>query len=168
MFAHPQTSANLARLRSYLDQEYTNQPLSNRLVLLWASTKLRGLVGEDRRARLIAELRDGQRSDGGWSLESLQQPANAWSLLRRLSNRSDGYATGLVTLVLARTSGPTDARVASGVAWLVRNQNRSDGFWPAYSLNPAHDAEPDVARFMNDAATAYAALALAEAAPHVK
>jgi squalene-hopene/tetraprenyl-beta-curcumene cyclase len=166
--SEPAIQASLARLRSYLDREYTNQPLSNRVVLLWASTKLPGLVGEDRRARLIADLCDDQRSDGGWSLESLHQAANGWRPLRRLTGRSDGYATGLVTLVLARTNGSSDGHVASGVAWLARNQNRPEGFWPAYSLNPAHDSEPDVARFMNDAATAYAVLALAEAAPHVR
>jgi squalene-hopene/tetraprenyl-beta-curcumene cyclase len=157
----------LARLRSYLDREYANQPLSNRVVLLWASTQLPGLAGQDRRARLVADLCDEQRPDGGWSLESLHQPAHAWGL-RRMSSRTDGYATGLVTLVLLRTSGSADAHAASGVGWLVRHQNLPEGFWPAYSLNPAHDPDPDVGRFMNDAATAYAALALAEAAPHVR
>jgi squalene-hopene/tetraprenyl-beta-curcumene cyclase len=163
----PAIQPNLARLRSYLDREYANEPLSNRVVLLWASTKLPGLVGDDRRARLIADLCNAQRPDGGWSLESLHQPANAWGL-RRLSARSDGYATGLVTLALLRTGGATDAHVATGVAWLVRNQSMPEGFWPAYSLNPAHDSAPEARRFMNDAATAYAALALAEAAPHVR
>jgi squalene-hopene/tetraprenyl-beta-curcumene cyclase len=163
----PAIQPGLARLRSYLDREYANEPLSNRVVLLWASTKLPGLIGEDRRARLLADLCNEQRPDGGWSLESLHQPAHTWSL-RRLSFRSDGYATGLVTLALSRTSGPADPHVVSGVAWLVRNQTMSEGSWPAYSLNPARDPEPDVARFMNDAATAYATLALAEAAPHVR
>jgi hypothetical protein len=85
-----------------------------------------------------------------------------------MSARNDGYATGLATLVLLRTSGPADAHAASGVAWLVRHQSLPEGFWPAYSLNPAHDRDPEVGRFMNDAATAYAALALAEAASHVR
>jgi hypothetical protein len=163
----PAIAPNLARLRSYLDRDYGNEPLSNRLALLWASTRLSGLVDGDRRERLIADLCREQRPDGGWSLESLHQPANAWSL-RRLSARSDGYATGLVTLVLARTHGSSDAHVSRAIGWLVRNQDEPGGFWPAYSLNRTAAAAPDVGRFMNDAATAYAALALAEAAPYVR
>jgi squalene-hopene/tetraprenyl-beta-curcumene cyclase len=163
----PVIQPQLARLRSYLDREYVHEPLSNRVVLLWASTKLSGLLDDDRRAHLVADLRSAQRSDGGWSLQAMHRPMEAWDP-RRLSFRSDGYATGLVTLVLSRISGPADSHVAAGVAWLGRSQKLPEGSWPAYSLNPGRDPAPDVALFMNDAATAFAALALVEAAPHVK
>ena len=163
----PAIQPQLARLRSYLDQEYADQPLSNRVVLLWASTKLSGLLDDDRRVQLVADLRNAQRSDGGWSLQAMHRPMQAWDP-RRLSFRSDGYATGLVTLVLSRISGAADSHVAAGLAWLGRNQSLPEGCWPAYSLNPGRDPAPEVALFMNDAATAFAALALVEAAPHVK
>ena len=163
----PAIQPQLAGLRSYLDREYAHEPLSNRAVLLWASTKLSGLLDDDRRARLVAELRGAQRSDGGWSLEAMHRPMEAWDP-RRLTFRSDGYATGLVTLVLSRISGPADGHVAAGVAWLGRNQSLPEGFWPAHSLNPGGDPAPEAALFMNDAATAFAALALVEAAPQVR
>src|SRR6266851_3479430 len=39
---------NLERLRAYLGREYPKQPLCNRVVLLWASTKLPGLLEKER------------------------------------------------------------------------------------------------------------------------
>jgi len=47
----------------------------------------------------------------------------------------------------------------------MNNQNKTDGFWPSYSLNKneEHHLSPDTARFMTDAATAYATLALTQA-----
>ena len=43
--------------------------------------------------------------------------------------------------------------------------NKSEGYWPASSLNnnSAHHMAPTTVRFMNDAATAYAVLALSQA-----
>ncbi|MCY4505441.1 MAG: hypothetical protein OXG35_00555, partial [Acidobacteria bacterium] len=98
------------------------------------------------------------RGDGGWSLSSL----GAWE--RRdgtpVGAASDGYATGLVTLALQEAGLARDHEtVAGGLAWLARNQD-PDGSWPASSLNREHDPASDRGRFMRDAATAYAVLAL--------
>jgi squalene-hopene/tetraprenyl-beta-curcumene cyclase len=163
----PAIQTGVSRLRGYLDREYAAQPLSNRALLLWASTRLHGLLADDRRASLAADLRRAQQSDGGWSLELLSGRDRWWNP-RRLSSRSDGYATGLVTLALSGVSGNEDAYVARGLAWLAGHQDPSDGSWPGYSLNALENSSPDVARFMNDAATAWAVLALAESPSQVK
>jgi squalene-hopene/tetraprenyl-beta-curcumene cyclase len=163
----PAIQANVGRLRSYLDREFEAQPLSNRAVLLWASTKLAGLVSDDRRARLAADLQRAQERDGGWSLQSLSGRARWWDP-RRLAFHSDGYATGIAVLALAGTSGDNDPHVARGLEWLATHQNAADGSWPGYSLNALEPPTADVARFMNDAATAYAVLALAGASPQVR
>ena len=85
-------------LRGYFARHYPQQPLFNRVTLLWASTKVPELLDEEQHAALISELRARQRDDGGWSLSSLGE----WE--RRdgtvLETTSDGYATGLVTYTL--------------------------------------------------------------------
>jgi squalene-hopene/tetraprenyl-beta-curcumene cyclase len=77
---------------------------------------------------------------------------------------SDGVATGLVVLAMEETG--TDAQTPAlrrGVAWLQQHQ-QAGGNWMASSLNADRDPESDIGRFMSDAATGYAVMAL-EAAP---
>lgn len=155
-------------LREYLNRQYTAQTLSNRVVLLWASVKLPGLIEQERQKAIINEVLSKQQADGGWSLSSL---TGAWKRNDGTAQeaKSDGYATGLITFALQQAGiSQENAQLKKGLAWLTENQNRAGGFWQAYSLNKneEHHISPDTARFMNDAATAYAVLALSESKTH--
>src|SRR5204863_3777799 len=131
----------IARLQAYLGREYSRQPVSNRIVLLWASTRWPGLIDQERRRSLVDEILSEQQSDGGWSLSSLARSSRAQSLrsyvrswIRNdrtlVGTRSDGYATGLVTFVLSEAGVPRDnVRLEKGLSWLRRNQNSDDGSW---------------------------------------
>jgi hypothetical protein len=52
-----------------------------------------------------------------------------------------------------------DAVLDGGLKWLEHHQ-QSDGSWRASSLNELRNPESEVGRFMSDAATGYATLAL--------
>jgi squalene-hopene/tetraprenyl-beta-curcumene cyclase len=80
--------------------------------------------------------------------------------------KSDGYATGLITFALEEAGVPRgNPQEKLAFAWLTANQDKSEGFWLSYSLNKNKEnhISSGTALFMNDAATAYAVLALTEA-----
>ena len=162
--SNPEIQNSLKMLREYLNREYTAQTLSNRAVLLWASAKLPGLLDPARQKALINEVLNKQQPDGGWSLTSI---SGDWKRHdgKPQEARSDGYAKGLIAFALQQAGiSQENAQLKKGLAWLAANQNRSEGFWLAYSLNnnEEHHISPDTVRFMKDAATAYAVLALSE------
>jgi squalene-hopene/tetraprenyl-beta-curcumene cyclase len=162
--ANPEIQNNLKMLREYLNRAYASQTLSNRAVLLWASAKVPGLLEPERQKALIAELLSKQEVDGGWSLTSM---AGDWKRHDGTPQEahSDGYATGLIAFALLQAGiPPENAQLKRGLAWLKDNQNRTGGYWLAFSLNnnEEHHISPNTARFMKDAATAYAVLALSE------
>jgi hypothetical protein len=156
----PKIAPNLALLRSYLETHYAAQPLLNKVVALWASNCFPDLLNATERTQLIGQLNRLQHEDGGWSLTDL----GTWE--RRdntpLETRSDGYATGLTVLVFEETAADSrvNPHVARGIEWLKANQDKTTGAWPAWSLNKNRDLNSNVGKFMSDAATGYAVMAL--------
>jgi len=160
---------NLERLQGYLRREYAVQPLVNQLYILWLSPKVPGLLTADQKNVLVEAIRKQQQADGGWALALLdpRKPVgNRWERIRwRLIGmakpaHSDGYATALVVLALEESGmSRKDQTVARGLEWLERHQVE-DGSWQAWSLNAGRDPHSDIGRFMSDAATAYAVMAL--------
>jgi squalene-hopene/tetraprenyl-beta-curcumene cyclase len=130
----------------------------NKVVALWASAWFPAVMNPAERSNLIDALNHAQHEDGGWSLTDL----GTWERRDKtpLETRSDGYATGLSVLVLEETGADAHANVARGIDWLKVNQDKTTGAWPAWSLNKNRDPKSDVGKFMSDAATGYAVLAL--------
>jgi squalene-hopene/tetraprenyl-beta-curcumene cyclase len=160
--AEPEIQDGLKLLRGYLALKMDSQTALDRVVLLWASETMPGLLTEAQQNSIIAQTAAKQRQDGGFSTSSM---VGTWKRhdSTPLDEQSDGYATGLVAFVLDQTKLPAaqDARRRS-LSWLERNQE-ADGRWAASSLNKNRELSSDAGRFMSDAATAYAVLALENA-----
>lgn len=149
----PAARDGLKRLRAYFTK---NSPpdLHHATMLLWASTRLDGLMTAERRAATIDRLRALQRPDGGWNLPSL----GSWKRRDGTPNDpeapSDGYATGLVVYVLRQAGVPAvDPAIRRGVDWLLSHQ-RASGRWFTRSVNN------DKHHYITNAGTAFAVLAL--------
>jgi squalene-hopene/tetraprenyl-beta-curcumene cyclase len=165
----PGVRGHMERLQDYLRRGYAAQPLMSQLYVLWASSKVPGLLTPSEKNELIGKIEDVEEPDGGWRLESLdKQPGlrrslrETWKQVRG-DAESDGVATGLVVLALEESgTNPQDRAPARGLEWLVRHQQR-DGKWKASSLNAERQSDYGVSLFMSDAATGYAVLALERA-----
>jgi squalene-hopene/tetraprenyl-beta-curcumene cyclase len=165
--ASPEIQDRVKLLRDYLSHAADQQHLFNRLTLLWASNTWAdgagetGLLTPAQQRAIVDEVLRVQQADGGWSMTSL----GSWKRVDNtpLETRSDGYATGLVAYVLQGVEPRAPAPVARALDWLVKNQDPSSGLWFAASLNKQRDPASDAGRFMSDAATAYAVLALTKA-----
>ncbi len=124
----------LDRLRAYL-RANPAPDLHHKAFLLWASTRLDGLMTADDRGKTVAELRALQRPDGGWCLPSLGDWSRRDGSPNDKNAASDGYATGLVVYVLRQAGVPADdPALKRGVAWL-RTHQRASGRWFTRSLN---------------------------------
>jgi squalene-hopene/tetraprenyl-beta-curcumene cyclase len=145
-------------LRAYLQRNADTTHLLNRAMGLWASGELAGALTPAQRQSIVDALFAAQRSDGGWATASL----GPWK--RRdatpLDSASDGYATALALIALERGGiSREEQHVRAGITWLTQHQDAS-GMWKAASLNKARDPATDIGKFMSDAATAYAIIAL--------
>lgn len=169
----PEIQEHLLLLRDYLNRNSASQSTINRIFLLWASTKLSGLLTREQQKAIIQEALSKQQSDGGWRLASIAWKWNGWTLKSLINmwvredgtpmrGRSDGVATGLITLVLEEAGVPPEnTQLRNGLSWL-RDHQTAEGFWPAESVNKQKHMSSDTRLFMNDAGTAFAVLALTE------
>jgi squalene-hopene/tetraprenyl-beta-curcumene cyclase len=165
-YDRPTIGANVDALKKYLNTRYTDQPLHHRLILLWASSALPGILSPADRKALVEEINGLQEADGGWRLakfgKKVRDKGN-WQSHGMYPDGtvSDGYATGLAVLALKRAGvGMDDPKLKQGIAWLESRQK--DGTWPVSYPNRPRDPQSDVGKFMRDAATSFAILALTE------
>lgn len=143
-------------LLAYLERAAVNQPLHNRLTLLWTRDDF---IAQRTRQQIVEQAWSAQSPDGGWSIHSL----GPWIKPPReeVAKGSDAYATALAAYSL-RQSGVAkwDPRLRRALAWLGAHQDPATGAWPSTSMNKQFPADSMMIHFMTDAATAYAALAL--------
>jgi len=161
--AKPEVRERIAELTAYLQRESQEQSLHNRVYALWASTVLPDAMPPAERKAMIDELWTKQQSDGGWSNESL----GPWQKREKApaSSGSNSYSTALVSSVLERAGVPaSNPKLARALAWLRSHQD-PQGFWTADSMNKPYPPDSMQIRFMRDAATAFASLALLENLP---
>lgn len=152
----------VSALTDYLQREQQDQPLHNRLTVVWASSKLPSALPEPMRRSIIDEALRKQQEDGGWTIESL----GPWRPHAQAppSKGSNSYATGFVAFVLQKAGvARSHPALIAALGWLKSHQDRQAGYWAADSMNKKYEADSMPVRFMRDAATAFATLALLEA-----
>ena len=165
-YSQADIQTKLAALKTYLKTESASQPLHHRVLSLWASTELPGILTTQEQQQLIAELRNTQEADGGWSLMKLGTRVHGsgeWKSqgVYPAGLVSDGYATGLVVMALKRAGVEAeDPNLRKAVSWLISHQK--EGTWPANYLNKKRDPQDNIGKFMRDAATSFAILGLTE------
>jgi squalene-hopene/tetraprenyl-beta-curcumene cyclase len=149
---------NVKNLRGYFQREFDTQSALNRLMGLWATGRLPGLITPEQQTSTINETFALQMGDGGWSTAALgayqRRDGSA------IDTGSDGYATALATLALQSGGvAASEPRLRTGLDWL-RHHQRPTGQWVASSPNKQRDPATEPAKFMSDAATAYAVMSL--------
>jgi squalene-hopene/tetraprenyl-beta-curcumene cyclase len=158
--ARPEVQANIKRLSQYLESGLPTQTLHNRLTLLWASSKLPEAIAASSRRAIVEEIFKLQNADGSWAIAALgpwQPHENAPA-----AGANPGYATSFISYVLVQAgTDKRDARLRRALDWLRTHQDPASGTWGADSLNKAYPSGSMEQSFMRDAATAFAAAALA-------
>jgi squalene-hopene/tetraprenyl-beta-curcumene cyclase len=154
----PKVREQAAALNAYLMDAVDSRRLHDRLALLLA----RAFVSDSLRQSIAADALSKQQPDGGWTIESL----GPWMAHADAppSSGSNAYATAFTTFALLR-GGVTasDPKLAKALTWLQSHQDPSTGAWAAVSMNKRYPEGSMESRFMQDAATAFASLALIDA-----
>jgi len=156
--ADADTDAKVKLLQDYLKDRFPAENLHNQVWGLWAAAKFEGILSQAEQKKLVDQLLDRQQDDGGWSLASLGSWVRSDGTAQETA--SDGYATGLVLHVLQTVGlSKENEKVAQGLDWLRHHQSASGAWW-AVSVNKKRYSFTHSGKFMSDATTAYAVLAL--------
>ena len=105
--SRPDVNERVSALTGYLQRELESQPLHNKAAVLWASSKLPGILSEAARKAIIVEILSKQQSDGGWTIESLGPWAPHPQAVQ--AQGSNSYGTAFVTFALQQ--GGIDGRM---------------------------------------------------------
>jgi squalene-hopene/tetraprenyl-beta-curcumene cyclase len=157
--------ANIDLLKKYIRETATPHDYA-RVLQLWTSLRLDGILDADQKAEATKLLLSKQQADGGWSIRQFGEPeqwgeGNRAAKLRAepefASPPSDGHMTGLALLVLQEAGvASSSPELQRGLDWIRKNQ-RESGRWWTRSLNT------DKWHFITYSGTAYPLLALQNA-----
>jgi squalene-hopene/tetraprenyl-beta-curcumene cyclase len=154
----PEIRDNVAAMTAYLRSGAKTQSLHNKLFLLWASSKLRGLLSDAGKQAILDELWRKQEPDGGWTMPSAGQWKKRDAAAPAVGSNS--YITALAAYCTEQAGVPTSqGGLSKALAWL-RTHQTAQGYWAAESMNHKHEAGTMPEKFMSDAATGYATAAL--------
>jgi squalene-hopene/tetraprenyl-beta-curcumene cyclase len=157
----PAVKAHIDEVAAYLRTAQAGQPLHNRLMLLWVAAALPDALPQADGARLVAEVLAKQQPDGVWTMDSLGPWKDHPAALA--STGSNSYATAVAAVALEQVGlNLSNAGLSKALRWLRSHQDPA-GYWDATSMNKRFNAGSMQELFMRDAATAFAAWALADA-----
>jgi squalene-hopene/tetraprenyl-beta-curcumene cyclase len=151
-------TAGTAKLIGYLKSRATKMAFHDKVMVLWTSGSLSGLMDRAEADLVADELSAKQLADGGFSIGSFGKGARAAAI----AGISDGYATAFSVLALCKgtENGKDREDVKKGIRWLATHQD-ADGSWMGQSTNKNKVLNN---QFMREAATGYAVLALTQCA----
>ena len=135
------------------------QNLHNRLFALWASTAIDGLLTADQRQQIIEQVLAKQQENGGWSLSSLVDCKRQDGTPQETGSGRLRHGPGAARPPARRRSPRISPPSAGDWRGSAPISSRT-GNWVGVSLNKRRDPKTHVGKFMSDAATAFAILAL--------
>ena len=146
-------------LVAYLHRDLAAQPLHNRLMLLWASAGFPEALPVAARRAIVDEVWRKQQADGSWTMDALG-PFQAHPKAPH-DPGGNAYATAFAAYVMQQAAGDAaNPKLALALAWLRTHQDPECGCWQAASMNELYEPGSIPSRFMADAATSFAVLAL--------
>ncbi|MEO8594977.1 MAG: hypothetical protein ABI759_16780 [Candidatus Solibacter sp.] len=145
-------------LAAFLQREQAAQPLHNRLMLLWAATRFPALLGAPERRAIVDKVWQAQQEDGSWTAAAMG-PFTAHAAAPEAPG-ANAYMTAFAAYVMQQGGDSANPKMARALNWLRTHQDPATGSWLAVSMNKQFPTGSQQSKFMSDAATAFAVLAL--------